>query len=119
MMQPLDIIQDGRSRKFHLGKLGHIEYLVQYVATANHAREVVGSEAHIDYLCLPWAYFEVYPLKLNDAHLYIVEKRFRGAADRRVIEILDVQFRLFSTGNLIYCECEQERAYRITLLDTR
>ena len=38
--------------------------------------------------------------------------------DRHVIEIPDDQFRLYTTGDLIYCQREQERADRITLLDT-
>ena len=50
----------------------------------------------------------------SDAPLHIAVDRFRGAADRRVIEIPDVQFGLFSTVDLIYCECEQERAYRFS-----
>ena len=112
------IIQDGRSKKFHLGKLGHIEFWEQYVETVNHTREVSGSEAHIDYLGLPWVYFEAYPLQLSDTPMHIAEDQFRGAADRRVNVMPDVQFRLYSTGNLIYCMCKHERAGWITLLDT-
>ena len=65
------IIEDGRSKKFNLGKLGYLEFWEQYVETVNHAREASDSEAHIDYLGLPWDYFEAYPLQLSDAPLHI------------------------------------------------
>ena len=34
------IFQDGRSKKFLLGKLGHLEFCEQYVETVSHTREV-------------------------------------------------------------------------------
>ena len=92
--------------------------LGKYVETVNYSRVVSGSETHIDYLGLPWVFLEAYQLQLNDTPLHIAEDRFRGAADRRVIEIADVQFILYSIGNLIYCECELERPDRMALLDT-
>ena len=97
------IIQDRRSKKFHLGKHGHLEFWEQYVETANHARDVSGSESHIDYLGLRWAYIEAYPLQLSETPLHIAEDRIGRAADRCVIEMTDVQFILYSTGTLIYC----------------
>ena len=81
------IIQDGRSKMLHLGKLGHLEFCEQYVETVNHAREASGIKAHIDYLGLPWVYFEAYSLQLSDTPLHITEDRFWGAADCYVIEI--------------------------------
>ena len=57
------------------------------------------------------------PIRLGPV-MHIAEDRFRGAADHRVIEILDVQFGLYSTGDLIYCKCKQQRADRVSLLDT-
>ena len=65
------IIKDRRSKKFHLGKLGHFEFWEQYVETVNHAREVSGSEARINYLGLPWVYIEAY--QLSDSPLHIAE----------------------------------------------
>ena len=106
------IIQDGRFKKFHLGKLGHLEFWEQYVETVTHASDASSSEAHIDYLGLSRVYFKAYLLQLSDTPLHIDESRFRGAADRRVIEIPDAKFRQYSTDNLIYCEFEQERADR-------
>ena len=111
------IIWDGIPKKFHLGTFGHLEFWEQYVVTVNHAREVSSCEDHVDYLGLLWVYFEANPLQLSDTSLHIAEDRFRRATDRRIIEIPDVLFGLFSTGDLIYCECEQERANRVTLLD--
>ena len=75
------IILDWRSMMLFLGKLGHLEYWEQFVETVHHAREVSGSEAHIDYLGLPWVYIEAFVLQLSNAPLYIVQDRFRGAAD--------------------------------------
>ena len=91
------IIQDGRSKKFHFGELGHLE-------TVNYTREASGSEANVDYLGLPWVDFEAYPLRPSDAPLHIAEDPIMRA-DRRVIEIPDVQFGLYCTGDLIYFEC--------------
>ena len=93
------IIQDGRSKKFHLGKLGNLKFWEQYVKTVNHVSD---REANVDYLGLHWAYFEAYPPELSDARLHINEDRFRIVADRRVIEIPDVQLGLSSDGDLIY-----------------
>ena len=72
------IIQDERSKKFHLGKLGNLEFWEQYVERVNHAREPSGSEAHIDYFGLHCVYFEAYPLQISDTPLHIAEDRFRG-----------------------------------------
>ena len=112
------INQNGKTKKFHHCKLGHPEFCEQYVETVDYAKDVFGSDAYVDYLGLPWVYFEAYPLSLSDTPLHIAEDRFRGAADRRVFEIRDVHFGLYSAGNHIYCECEQERADRSTSLDT-
>ena len=57
------IIQDGRSMTFHLGKLGYFEFGEQYYETVNHAREVSGCEANVDYLGLPWVTSR--PIHLN------------------------------------------------------
>ena len=67
----------------------------QYVETVNHMGEVSCSEAHIDYLSLPWVYFEAYPLQ-RDTPLHIAEDRFRGTVDRRIIEIPVIEFRVYS-----------------------
>ena len=50
---------------FHLGKFGHLEFWI-YVETADHVREVPGSESCIDYLGLLWAYYKAYPLQHSD-----------------------------------------------------
>ena len=47
-------IQDGTCKNFNLYKLGHLEIWEKYVETVDHARVVSDSEAHIDYLGLPW-----------------------------------------------------------------
>ena len=109
------IIQDGRSRKLHLGKLGPLESWEQ---CADHSREYSGSEFHVDYLGFLGTHFEASPLQLSDSPLHISEVRFRVAADRRVIKIPDVQFRLYSTGDLIYRKCEQERADRREIVES-
>ena len=111
------IIQDGRSKKFHFGELGHLDYREQFVQTVDYAREFSRSEANVDFLGLLRVNSEAYPHKPSDAPLHIAEDRFRGAADRRVIEIPDVQFGLYTTGDMIYCECKQERADRVSLFD--
>ena len=73
-----NILNSGwRSKKFHLCKLGHLEFWEQYAETANHEKEVFGSEAHIDYLGLPWDYFEANQLQPSDTPLHISEDRFR------------------------------------------
>ena len=64
------IIQDERSRKFHLGKFGHLEFWDKYNVTVNHTRLFSGSEAHTVYLGLPWVYFEAYPLYLGDTLIF-------------------------------------------------
>ena len=46
------IFHDGRSKKFHLGKLGH---LVLWQQDVDHTRKVSGRQAYIDYLGLVWA----------------------------------------------------------------
>ena len=80
--------------------------------------EVSGSVEYVDYLGLLCVYFEVYPLQPSDIPLHVAEDRFKEVADRRIIEIPDVQFGLYSIGVLIYCECEHDRADRVTMLDT-
>ena len=111
------ISQDGRSKKFHFGELDHLDFLEQFVEAVDYAREFSRCKAKVDYLGLLRVNYEGYPLKPSDASLHIAEDRFRGAADRRVIEIPDVQFGLYSTGDLIYCECKQKMADRVCLLD--
>ena len=111
------ISQDGRSQKFHLGELGHFDFWEQFVEAVDYAREFLRCKANVDYLGLLRVNYEAYPLKPSDAPLHIAEDRFRGAADRRVFEIPDVQFGHYSTGGMIYCECKQERADRVSLLD--
>ena len=86
------IIQDRRYKKFHFGELGHLDFWAQFVETVDYAREVSGSEANVDYFGLQRVNFEAYQLQPSDAPLHIAEDRFRGDADRRVIEIPDVQF---------------------------
>ena len=111
------IIHDGRSKKFHFGELGHLDFWEQFVETVDYARELSRSKANVDYLGILRSNYEAYPLKSSDTPLHIAEDRFRGAADLRVIEIPDVPFGLYSTGDLIYCEYKQERANRVSLLD--
>ena len=111
------ISQDGRSKKFHIGELGHLYFWEQFVEAVDYAGEFSHCKANVDYLGLLRVNYEAYPLKPSDAPLHIAEDRFRGAADRRVIEIPDVQFGLYSTGDLIYCECKQERADRVSLMN--
>ena len=94
------IIQDGRSKKFHFGELSHLDFWEQFVETVDNAREVSGSEANVDYFGLLRANFEAYPPKPSDAPLLITEDRFSRAADRRVIEMSDVRFGLYSTDLL-------------------
>ena len=110
------ISQDGRSKKFHLDELGHLDFWEQFVEAVDYAREFSRSKANVDYLGLIRVNYEAYPLKPSDAPLHIAEDRFRGAADRRVIKIPDVQFGLYSTGDLIFCECKQERADLVSVL---
>ena len=81
------IIQDGRSKKFHIDELGHLDFWELFVKTVDYAREFSRSEANVDYLGLLRNNFEAYPLKPSDALLHIAEGRFKVAADRRVIEI--------------------------------
>ena len=107
------IIQDGRSKKFHFDQLGHLEF----VETVVYTRNVSGIKANDDYIGLLRVNFEAYPLELSDAPLHIAEDRFRGATDRRFIEIPDIQFGLYSTGDMICCECKQVMADRVSLLD--
>ena len=109
------IMQDGRSKKSHFGELGLLEFWEQFVETVDYTKEVSSSEANVDYLCLLRVSFGAYLPKASDAPLHIAEDRFRGAADRRVIETPDVQFGLYSNGDLIYCECKQVRADRVSL----
>ena len=71
------IIHDGRAKKFHLCKFGHLEFWEQYVETVDHAREDSGSDAHIDYLGLLWVYFEAYSIQLSDTSQQITENRIR------------------------------------------
>ena len=111
------ISQDGRSQKFHLGELGHLDFWEQFAEAVDYAREFSRYKANVDYLGLLRVNYEAYPHKLSDAPLHIAEDRFKGAADRRVIEIPDVQFGIYSTCDLIYCECKQERADRVSFLD--
>ena len=111
------IILVGRSKKLHFGELGHLDFWEQFVESVDYARESSRSEANVDYLGLLRVNLEAYPLKPSDAPLHIAEDRFRRAADLRVIEIPDAQFGLYSTGDLIYCECKQERDDRVSLLD--
>ena len=111
------ISQDGRSKNFHFGELGYLDFWEKFVEAVDYANESSRSKADVDYLGLLRANYEAYPLKPIDAPLHITEDRFRGAADRRVIEIPDVQFGLYSTGDLIYCECKQERVDLVSLLD--
>ena len=101
------ISQDGRFKKFHFGELGHLDLWGQYVDAVDYAKEFSLSKANADYLGLLRVNYEVYPLKPSDAPLHIAVDRSRRAADRRVIEIPDVQFGLDSTGDLIFCECKQ------------
>ena len=108
---------DGRSKKFHFGELIHLDFWEQLVEAVDYARESSSSKANVDYLGLLRVNYEAFMLKPRDALLHIAEDRFRGAADRRVIVMPDVQFGLYSTGDLIYCECKQERADRVSLLD--
>ena len=111
------ISQDGRSKKFHFVELVHLEFWEQTVEDVVYAREFSRSMANVEYLGLLRVNYESYPLKPSDAPLFIAEDRFMGEADRRVIEIPEVQFGFYSTGDLIYCECKQERADRVSLLD--
>ena len=111
------ISQDERSNMFHFCELGHLDLWEHFVEAVDYAREFSSSKANVDYLCLHRANYEAYPLKPSDAPLHIAEDRFRGTADRRVTEIPGVQFGLYSTGDLIYCECKQERADRVSLMD--
>ena len=98
------ISQDERSKKFHFGDLGHLNFWEQFVEAVDYAREFSRCKANVDYLGLLRVNYEAYPLKPSDAPLHVAEDRFRGAADRRVIEIPDVQFGLYSNGDLIYSE---------------
>ena len=59
---------------------------------------------------------EAYLHKPIDAPLHIAEELCNGVADRRVIELPEVQFGLYSSGDLTYCEYKQERADRVSLL---
>ena len=92
------ISQDGRFRKFHFGELVHLDFWEQFVEAVDYVREYSRSTANVDYLGLLRVNYEVYPLNRSETPLHIAEDRFRGAADRRVIEIPDVQFGLYSTG---------------------
>ena len=76
------ISHDGRSKKFHLGELGHLDFWEQLVEAVDDAREFARSMANFDYLGLLRVNYEAYPLKPSDAPLHIAEDRFRGAADR-------------------------------------
>ena len=111
------IIQDGRSKKFHFGELAHLDFWEQFVETVDYAREASHSEANVDYLALLRNNSEVYPITSSDATPNIAEDRFRLAADRRVIVHRHDQLGLYSTGDLIFFECKQERADRVSLLD--
>ena len=77
------ISQDGRSKKFHFGELGHRDFWEQFVEAVDYAREFSRSKANADYLGLFLVNYEAYPIKPSDAPLHIAEDRFRGAADRR------------------------------------
>ena len=86
------IIQDGRSKKFHFGELGHLDLWDHFVETVDNAREYSCSKVNVAYIGLLRVISEAYPPKPSDAPLPIAEDRFRGAADRRVIHMPDVQF---------------------------
>ena len=94
------------------GELGHLDFWEQLVEIVDYARLFYRIVENVDYLDLLRANFEAYPFKPNDAPLHLAKDRFKGSADRRVIEIPEVQFGLYSTGDLTYCECKQERANR-------
>ena len=111
------ISQDGRSKKFHFCELGYLDFWEQFIEAVDYAREFSISKANVHHLGLLRVNYEAYSLKPIDAPLHIAVDRFRGAADLHVIKIPDIQFRLYSTGDLIYCECEQERADQVSLLD--
>ena len=73
------ISQDGRSKKFHLGELGHLDFWEQFVEAVDYAREFSRCKANVDYFGLLRVNYEAYPLKPNDAPLHIAEDRLRGA----------------------------------------
>ena len=101
------ISQNGRSKKFHFLELGLLDFLEQFVEAVDYAREFSRRKANVDYLGLFRANDEAYQPKTSDAPLHIDEDRFKGASDRGVIEIPDVNFWLYSTGDLIYGECKR------------
>ena len=95
------ISQDRRSKKYHFGALGHHDFWEQFVEAVDYAKEFSRCKANEGHLGLLRFNYEAYPLKPSDAPLHIADDRFRGAADRRVIEISDVQFGLYSTIDLL------------------
>ena len=77
------IIQDGRSKRFRFGELGHLDYWEKFAETVDYAREYSRCEANADYIGIPRTSIEAFQFKPSDAPLLIAEDRFRGAADRR------------------------------------
>ena len=62
------IIQDWKSKMFHFGELGHLDFKEQFIETVDNAREFPFSEANVDYPGFLQAIFEAYPLRPSDAH---------------------------------------------------
>ena len=56
------ISQDGRSQKFHLGELGHLDFWEQFVEAVDYVREFSRCKANVDYLGLLLVNYEAYPL---------------------------------------------------------
>ena len=80
------IILGWTSKKFHLSRLGHLDFWEQNVETVNHAREFSAARPTLIISIFPW--FTSKPTRINTVK-HISEDRFRGAADRRVIEIYE------------------------------
>ena len=57
------ISQDGRSQKFHLGELCHLDFWEQFVEAVDYTREFFRCKANVDYLGLLRVNYEAYPLK--------------------------------------------------------
>ena len=56
------ISQDGRSQKFHLGELGHLDFWEQFVEVVDYAREFSRCKANVVYLGLFRVNYEAYPI---------------------------------------------------------
>ena len=111
------IIQDGRSKKCHFGALCHLDFWEQFVEAADYTREK-DPAARPTLIILVFFWLTSRPTRLSPVmHLFTLLRTDSGESPIVASTKYQTFSLLYSIDDLIYCDCKQERADRVSLMD--